>query len=113
MRHVPMGFTKAAVLSSARARVLQVRDHLRYRMEEFLQDGLKVSCGADEETGAGIVRIQFPNCESGRAAALLKAHDIEAAEIAGWTVFYLTELHSFEDMDYVQGAVTEILYAAT
>ena len=112
MRRVPMGLCGQAVPPTEGERVLQVRNHLRYRMEEFLQDGLRVAFG-EEETGAGFVKISFPNCESVRAVELLKAHGIEAAETEGWVAFYVTERLNFEDMDYVQGAVTEILYAAT
>ena len=112
MRQVPMGFPTTAVPLGERDRVLRVRDHLRYRMEEFLQEGLQVHFGIAEETGAGFVGIRFPKGESDQAVQLLGRHGIAAAasEFDGWLVFYVTEKVSFEDMDYVQGVVTELLY---
>ena len=84
--------------------------HLNARMEELLPDGLLVAHGLDTAQGIGWVHIRFPRLESGEAARRLREeYGIRSLPVEGDAVgFLVTGRASFEDMDYVQGAVVEL-----
>lgn len=84
--------------------------HLNARMEELLADGLFVAHGLDAAQGTGWVHIRFPRLESGQAARRLREeYGIRSLPVVEDVVaFLVTGRASFEDMDYVQGAVVEL-----
>jgi len=84
--------------------------HLNARMEELRPDGLYVEHGLDQTHKIGWVRIRFPWLESGEAARRLREeYGIRSLPVEENAVtFLVTSRASFEDMDYVQGAVVEL-----
>jgi len=84
--------------------------HLNARMEELLPDGLSVAHGLDPAQGTGWVHIHFPRLESREATRRLREeYGIHSLPGQGDVVaFLVTGRASFEDMDYVQGAVVEL-----
>ena len=86
--------------------------HLWARMSELLGTGFVVRSGFDEEKGFGWLSIRFPNLESGKAQERLqKEYGIQSALTpeGDFVLFSVTADASFEDMDYVQAAVMDLL----
>lgn len=86
--------------------------HLWARMSELLGSGFVVQSEFEEEKGFGWVSIQFPNLESDKAMERLqREYGIQAALTPDrrWVLFSVTAHASFEDMDYVQAAVMDLL----
>ncbi len=88
--------------------VEKLTGHLNARMEELIEDGLTVSHRI--QNGVGLVSISFPNMEGARAQQRLSDYGVAATEESNQVIFRVTGLVSHEDLDYVQGAVMEILY---
>ena len=88
--------------------VEKLTGHLNARMEELIEDGLTVSHTLQNSVGR--VMIRFPNEESGRARKRLADYGIASTVEENQVIFTVTALVSHEDLDYVQGAVMEILY---
>ena len=88
--------------------VEKLTGHLNARMEELMEDGLTVS--HELQNGVGKIRIGFPHQESRKALRRLADFGIAAAEADHQVLFTVTDRISHEDLDYVQGAVMEILY---
>ena len=94
--------------SADAGQVEKLTGHLNARMEELTEDGLTVSC--EVQNGVGRIRIRFPNQACGKALRRLERYGIMASEKENQILFTVTGRVSHEDMDYVQGAVMEILY---
>ncbi len=110
MRSVDLSTAAGSAPPAERAEIARKMRHLRNRMEEFLPDGLQVRSGILPE-GWGFVDIRLPRLESRTAAAYLHAQfGIASAppDEGGMLRFLVTNRVRFEDMDYVQGAVTEL-----
>jgi len=93
--------------------ITAIAGHLNARMRELVEDGLDVTEQIPADAGYGVVRIRFPRVESGAAAQLLEArYQIRSgpADGLGMLPFFVTDGVSFEDIDYVQGAVMDLLY---
>ena len=110
MRVVELGPIEGSLSPVEWQGIVRRTGHLNARMEELLADGLFVEHGLDEIRGTGWVHIRFPRLESGEAARrLLEEYGIRSLPVAGDSVtFLVTGRASFEDMDYVQGAVVEL-----
>lgn len=96
-----------------RKRITAVAGHLNARMRELIEDGLDTSEQIPAGAGYGVVWIRFPRLESNAAASRLRdSYQILAgpADGEGMLPLFVTECVCFEDMDYVQGAVMELLY---
>lgn len=96
------------LIGTGSGQVEKLTGHLHARMEELIEDGLTVSCQVHKD--AGRILISFPNQDSRKALRQLAAYGILAAEEENQILFIVTERVSHEDMDYVQGAVMEMLY---
>lgn len=97
MRHVDL-------LGTGGAAVAKLTGHLNARMAELVEDGLTLSCQENR------VAIAFPGLDSATACSKLAQFGIVAGAEGGQVVFTVTDRVSHEDLDYVQGAVMEILY---
>lgn len=97
MRHVDL-------LGPGGAAVDKLTGHLNARMAELVEDGLTLSCQENRVT------VAFPGLDSATARAKLAQFGVAAGDEDGRVVFTVTDRVSHEDLDYVQGAVMEILY---
>lgn len=77
-----------------------------------MPDGMQVICEIPTQEGWGRIKIRVPGVDSHRAQQILhQKHRIESCPVEGdMLVFLVTDRASFEDMDYVQGAVTGLFY---
>lgn len=110
MRVVELGPVQERLPSVEWQGIVRRTGHLNARMEELLSDGLFVEHGLDAAQGTGWVHIRFPRLESREAARRLwERYGIRSLTEQGDVVaFLVTGRASFEDMDYVQGAVVEL-----
>jgi len=87
--------------------------HLIARMEELSESGLIVSGGIDPVSGVGRVGIKLPKPEAVTAVGLLaeKWHvTIDPPAVDGILYLTVTTSVSFEDIDYFQAAVMDLIW---
>ena len=93
--------------SGDRARVARLTRHLKARLEDFGPGGPQV-VSADEETGA--VTARFPGHDTAQVLQRLeKQCGVRAVQEGELALFRLTPQVRFEDLDYVWGALFEVL----
>ncbi len=110
MRRVNLGPIEGALLPEDPSITAAKTRHLTYRMEEFLPDGLLVKASVDARSGLGKVGICLPNLPCALAARHLGqvCGVVVCPEEDGMIWFLVSSRASFEDIDYVQAAVTTL-----
>ena len=111
MRTVDLGENASVFPSGEDRLVYRLTGHLNARMEELREDGLSVRCVRSERDDTGMVWIRFPGLTGKEAVRRLwRAYRIKTcpAEAEGEVPFRVTAGVTFEDMDYVQGAVMDL-----
>ncbi len=104
------GFLAALTYFESHAAILMERQrrlggHLWARMKEYDGEGLSVP-GPGPLDRVGIVSVDFSRQDNERAALLLKQrYHVHASVFQGMVRFSAGPFLSFEDIDYVQGAV--------
>ncbi len=89
------------------ARLARLTRHLRARLLDFDPGGPEV-LWADEAAGA--VAARFPGYDAGEVLSELeRAYGVRAAREGEQAVFHLSPGTRFEDLDYLWGALNEIL----
>ena len=112
-------------LAQRRRREVKLTGHLLARLREMEPDGLRVLGPAEAEARVGIVSVDFPDLDNAEAAFRLEAEfgvqtrcGLHCAPLAhrclgtypGGTVrFSVGPETRFEDCDYLQGAVCQIM----
>lgn len=105
MRRVDL--TRPGAPSGDRARVARLTRHLKARLEDFGPGGPQVT-GVDES--AGTVTARFPGRSTGGVLDRLERDwGVAALQKGEDAVFRLSPSVRFEDLDYVWGALFEVL----
>ena len=111
--------------AALRRREQKLTGHLIARLREMEPDGLRVLGPLDPEEQVGVVSVDFPGLDNAEAAFRLErefhiqcrcglhcaplAHKTLGTYPQGTVRFSVGPFASFEDIDYVQGAVAELL----